>query len=339
MSETLPLVSVLMPAYNHEKFVERAVRSVFAQTYPTIELIILDDGSKDNTLRVVQQLQKEGATRLAHFSFSTQPNAGSATTFNRLLKKATGKYVLFLASDDELLPECISTQVAFLEGHPDYVINVGDNEFIDAENNRLERAHPKNNFFPLHTSAKHFPTFGAWLQKDRPDVDFLSDQFGSYASLIKGNYLPNGILYRKNALEQTEPLCEKTPLEDWFMNLQMAKQGKFHYTPQILFRYRIHNTNTIKNSEKMMRMTRQTQFYNWYLSKQTPDSVWYQITDNYYFQFVTQKKVGFLGIYFIKRRNNFFSQKAIQIGKRLFIFRSRRLNTWPDYGGKDPYNP
>ena len=124
-----PLVSIIIPAYNHEPFIEGAVRSALAQDYPNLELLVLDDGSKDNTYARLQQLRPACEKRFARVVFATQPNAGTAVTMSRLVAQCRGKYISACASDDEYLPACISTQVAVLEAHPEAVQTLSRNLF------------------------------------------------------------------------------------------------------------------------------------------------------------------------------------------------------------------
>lgn len=110
-----PLVSVVMPTFNSSRTVTRALKSVFAQTYQPLEIIIADDASKDDTRRCVDAL---GDARITFLESGEKTNQGPATTRNRALAKANGTYVAFLDSDDEWLPDKIEKQVRFLESHP-----------------------------------------------------------------------------------------------------------------------------------------------------------------------------------------------------------------------------
>jgi alpha-1,3-rhamnosyltransferase len=93
----LPLVSVLMPAYNHEKFVEQAVKSVWDQTYANVELIVIDDGSSDNTLEILQALC---AVSPISMMVHTQKNQGICRTLNSCFELSRGEWISLLASDD-----------------------------------------------------------------------------------------------------------------------------------------------------------------------------------------------------------------------------------------------
>lgn len=96
MVDKQPLVSVIMPAYNSEKYIGKSIESVLAQDYQAFELLIIDDGSKDRTKNIAEQYAERDA-RIRVFS---QPNQGVSVARNKGLDVATGKYVAFLDSDD-----------------------------------------------------------------------------------------------------------------------------------------------------------------------------------------------------------------------------------------------
>ena len=127
-----PLVSVLISAYKHERYIEACVRSVLAQTYPNIELIVLDDGSPDGTAGVLEKLHSEAAARGKPFIFIAKQNSGLSDTLNQALALATGKYICQFGSDDIMLPEKTAKQVAFMEANPDVAVCGGNAINIDS---------------------------------------------------------------------------------------------------------------------------------------------------------------------------------------------------------------
>src|SRR5665213_988407 len=105
-------VSVIMPAFNMEGFIREAIQSVFAQTYPHYELIIVDDGSTDSTHEAL-------APFLDRITLVRQKNAGPSAARNRGLQIATGEFAFFLDADDLLLPGAFEALVALLRKRPD----------------------------------------------------------------------------------------------------------------------------------------------------------------------------------------------------------------------------
>lgn len=108
------LVSVLMPAHNHERYVADAIVSVVEQTHRPLELLVIDDGSTDGTAAVCRKLAEEHDV----IRFESRSNAGVGATVNRLIARAKGDYLAFLASDDAFEPDKLSRQVAVLDREP-----------------------------------------------------------------------------------------------------------------------------------------------------------------------------------------------------------------------------
>jgi glycosyltransferase involved in cell wall biosynthesis len=106
-----PLVSVLIPCFNAERWVAQAVESALAQTWPEKEIIVIDDGSTDRSLEVIRQFD-------GRIHWESGPNRGSNAARNRLLELARGEWLQYLDADDYLLPEKLARQVAFVLKDP-----------------------------------------------------------------------------------------------------------------------------------------------------------------------------------------------------------------------------
>ncbi len=109
-----PLVSVLLACYNHAAYVEQAVRSVMAQKGVSFELIVIDDGSSDESPLILQKLSQE-----FHFDLTCRENLGVTQTLNEMLAKARGKYFCSFASDDIMPESRLLKQSQYLETHPE----------------------------------------------------------------------------------------------------------------------------------------------------------------------------------------------------------------------------
>lgn len=114
MTDNPPLVSICIPAYNAGEFIDETLRSVLAQTYDNLEIIICDDGSTDDTLSRVRQFEDPRIT-----IHSNEHNLGSSGNYNKALSLARGKYIKLLCADDLLVPDCIEKQVRAFEEHVD----------------------------------------------------------------------------------------------------------------------------------------------------------------------------------------------------------------------------
>ena len=257
MPTNKPLVSVLMPAYNHQKYVQETIKSIINQTYQNIELIVIDDGSKDDTWNKIQELKPSCEKRFIRCSFQTHQNQGTCVTFNKLVAQAQGEYVYIVASDDLVKPNSIELQVDFLIKHPEYSLVVGDNEIIDTNGKKCYWDKNRNNVY--NKNEAKFLTFVDYLKNG---CSFFNEKnFGTYESLQIGNYIPNGYLIRKSTLDKVEPFSKDAPLEDYFLMLQLSKYSKFKYLNKVLFSYRWHGANTITNVEKIEKYTNMVRQY------------------------------------------------------------------------------
>lgn len=115
-----PKVSVILPSYNHEPYVESAVRSVMEQTGVDFELIVIDDGSNDRSPEILKRLSEE-----LGFMFIHRPNKGVVATLNEALSLARGLYVCSFSSDDIMPLDRLKNQSDFLDAHPEAVACFG----------------------------------------------------------------------------------------------------------------------------------------------------------------------------------------------------------------------
>jgi len=314
----LPLVSVLMPAYNHEKYVQESINSVVAQTYKNIELIVIDDGSKDNTWQKIQEMKTKCEERFVRVHVETKPNEGLCTTLNRLISLAKGDFIYLLASDDNPKPHAIETEVNFMQNNPDYVLVVGDNEFINSNSQRIGWDKHHNS---VELSEAVYKTFGQALQNHNKDIDFNSSRFGLYETFVTRNYIPNGFLIPIDAMKKVGGYTKEAPLEDWYLHMQLSKIGKYKYIDDVLLSYRWHDNNTVKNKEYMLKISTDTQKYEEKVVKNLDDKKWYEI----YMQQICQIKMKFnlfnvIKYYSLKNIDN--KQYIIELCGRKFIIRT-----------------
>ncbi len=138
MSATnLPLVSILIPCYNAESWIEETLQSVLAQTYSAIEIIVVDDGSNDRSNELLQAFVARQQIKLIR-----QENRGQAAAFNHALQYARGQFIQFLDADDLLHKEKIAIQVNTLDGKLDSIASCEWARFSDAQANAEFNADP-----------------------------------------------------------------------------------------------------------------------------------------------------------------------------------------------------
>ena len=124
---TAPLVSVLMPVYNAERYVAQAIESILNQTFSNFEFLIIDDGSTDRSLKILQQY----AVRDQRIRLHSRPNTGLAVALNEMLQTARGELIARMDADDIALPDRFERQVSFLGDHAEVVCVGGSYEMID----------------------------------------------------------------------------------------------------------------------------------------------------------------------------------------------------------------
>lgn len=126
-----PLISVIMPCYNHEKYVEQSIQSVMDQPFQNIELIVIDDGSRDKTPEIIRKL----ADRYGFYYELQEVNKGICHTLNKAISHARGRYIKFLASDDFLHDQSIQEFVNHMENNPRIDACFGDLVEVDKDGN------------------------------------------------------------------------------------------------------------------------------------------------------------------------------------------------------------
>ena len=253
------LISIVVPTYNHEKYIDRCIDSIIAQTYQNIELIIVNDGSADNTVEKIKARVKECEKRFARFVFIDKENEGQIKTFNRGCFEAKGKYLAICASDDAYTTDAIETLYNFLLKNPDYVLATGDNYIMDDKGQTCFWNKKQENVY--NKKEAYFKTFGEKLKRNRKDLNFLSSDFGSYKSFLKNNYIPNGYLFNREIfVDKIGGYSEEAPLEDYYLHLQLSKYGKYKFINKPLFYYRWHSENTVKRKRDEMGRAKEITF-------------------------------------------------------------------------------
>jgi len=162
-----PLVSVIIPTYNRAKYVTQAIDSVLAQTYRNYEIIVVNDGSTDNTREVLKRYGD-------NIRYIYQENAGGAAARNTAIKAAKGQWIAFLDSDDEWLPEKLATQMAHLRERPDLCAHITNATFVRPPSERVD-------LFELRNFPKRWSDFSVL---ERPLKYVLNFDIGFLPTLL-----------------------------------------------------------------------------------------------------------------------------------------------------------
>lgn len=244
MSTSLPLVTLIIPAYNHEKFVKECLNSSTAQLYSNLELLIIDDGSTDRTPQIIEDWLANVPNRWLRLDYIKQENKGLTATLNSALLWAKGKYISPIASDDIMCPNKISVLVESLEHKgEEYAAAFGNAQFINEQGNNINFDIKDNdgNVLSSHQLFLNYYSYGRDININNPE------DFGSYWSLLAGNYLPAmSTLVRTESIRKVGGWTSGNCVEDWELWLKLAKEYRFAYVDQIVALYRLHGSNATK---------------------------------------------------------------------------------------------
>lgn len=207
-----PLVTVFCLCYNHEKFVAEALHSVFKQTYPTIQLIVLDDGSTDGSVDVIKEqfVQRPDVHFITH-----DTNIGYCKSLNEVSSFAKGEFIIDFAADDILMPNRVEVGVQeFLKRDESYGVNFSDAIIINESGKEMFRhsqKHPHTNI-PQGNIYKH-----------------LIDQYF---------ICPPTLMFRKSVLDNIGGYDEALAFEDFDFLIRSSREFNYFYTPLPLVKKR-----------------------------------------------------------------------------------------------------
>lgn len=211
-----PLVSVICLCYNHERFVEEAIRSVIQQTYGNIEIIIVDDASSDRSPEIIRKLADEHP-RLKYIPLTK--NHGNCAAFNIGLAASSGEYIIDLAADDLLCERRISEGVKVLEeAGPAYGVTISNCELVDEAGKHI-RYH-----YPVDSQGKSMVPV--------PEGDV-------FAEVIKRYFIcPPTVMFRKEVIDHLGGYDEALTYEDFDLWVRSSRDFKYKYVDQVLVKKR-----------------------------------------------------------------------------------------------------
>ncbi len=211
-----PLVTILMPAYNAAAYIGEAIESVLQQSFTDFELLVVDDGSTDDTSEQVLQFRDPRIVRVQ------TTHGGVAKALNAGLQKAKGKYIARMDADDSCMPNRIEKQLQFLESHPDHIIVGSDAQYMLETGEFL---------FDFHCAAYTDETIRPGLQQVCP-------------------FIHSSVMYRKEAVLLAGAYPEHAHnFEDHLLWIRLSRQGKMANLPEPLMRIRF-NTASVTVDEK-----------------------------------------------------------------------------------------
>jgi len=218
-----PLVSIVIPSYNHEKFIEDTVRSVWNQTYTNIELIVLDDGSKDNSPKILEKLKKLSPIPM---TVIIKENEGLCKTLNKGISFAKGEYISFLGSDDRFLPNKIELLLPYFDDK-DLGFVYSDGYLIDELGNSYQKISHGKNFKSGHI----------------------------FEDLLIWNFMIQYVtaLHKTSIIKEVGGFDESICFEDWDLFLKISNKYKVLYVDELVGEYRQHQGERLnQNVDKIV---------------------------------------------------------------------------------------
>jgi glycosyltransferase involved in cell wall biosynthesis len=214
------LISIVIPCYNQAHFLSEAIESVLAQTYSNFEIVVVDDGSVDNTSEV--------AVHYSGVRLIRQKNQGSGAARNKGFQLCKGKYIVFLDSDDRLLPKALEISLKFLENHPECAFSYGHVKLITSDGSPL----------PIPPQS--------CIEKDH------------YYKLLQHNYIwnPSVQMFRRDILKSVGGFdASLRRAQDFELNLRITKKYPIICIDKAIAEYRYHEQNISQNYGRQLKFT------------------------------------------------------------------------------------
>jgi len=208
----MPKVSVIIPTYNREKLLSRAIKSVLKQTFQDFELIVVDDGSTDSTEALMDKFQKKDK-RIRYIKLKKH-YGGPAKAKNVGIQYSKGKYIATLDSDDEWLPEKLELQIKLFETSPNPRLG-----FVSCHALQIDTFSGKKSIFKIKKPKNLF------------EAILTHDMLGS----------GSGMAYKKEALKKVGLFDENLKhAQDWEIRIRLAKEYDFDLVDKVLYKYYVH---------------------------------------------------------------------------------------------------
>lgn len=215
----MPKVSVIVPSYNHERYLTQAIESILRQTFSDFELIVIDDFSEDGSAKIISEYAKKDDRIRCLFHKSNQ---GIARTLNEGMPMSRGEYIAYTSSDDIWEKERLEVGVEIMDRSPDVGLLHSESVVIDGDGRLTGQKF--NSIYPSPTGKYSGNLFGALLRRN----------------FICGS----SILIRRESIEGLRFNEELKYLNDWLFHLELSERNRFYYVSHPLVRYRVHERGT-----------------------------------------------------------------------------------------------
>lgn len=214
----MPIISVLMPVYNGEKYLREAIDSILQQTFPDFELIICDDSSTDSSANIIHSY-RDSRIKIIY----NETNLGIVKTRNRLFHEASGEYVSIMDCDDIACPQKLEKQLDFLKNHPDYGL-------CGTWSKKINEQH--------HTVG--------YIQMPEQDTDIRINL------LFQSSFVQSSVMIKKTLGEHLYYRDEFPVAEDYDLWERLSHHTLMHNIPEFLLFYRWHEENISQNKANLL---------------------------------------------------------------------------------------
>lgn len=232
-TNALPLISVLVPVYNHANFVTTCLNSIRDNGWKRLELIIIDDGSKDDSYQIVSTWIEENKQAFENVILETQTNSGVTKTLNRLIKRSTGDFLVFIASDDYLLENSIQVRFEYLTQNPTKLAVFTDAIGIDDHGKQICTSVIQERF--------------------NGHVSNLEDNQKIAKELILNWCVPGPVfMARKETYQEVGFYDEQYFIEDRYFYLKLLSKDKLGFINKSTAAYRLHAGSSTGSKAKQI---------------------------------------------------------------------------------------
>lgn len=218
-SQAKPRVSVIIASYNHARYLRETLNSVMSQTFKDFELVVVDDGSKDDSLAILQEFSE----RYPNFSYYTHPenaNKGISITSNLAIKNSVGEYIGLLGSDDVWHPDLLESQMNLFDSNPEFDLVYSLAQYIDSDGN------------------VGCEGLGELLGGD------IARSENIVKSLVSYNPIPAlTVVFKRKCVDEVGDFDPALIYSDWELWIRIANISKIGFNEKALANYRVHGEN------------------------------------------------------------------------------------------------
>lgn len=285
-----PLVSIVVPSYNHAAYIEECIESIVHQDYSNFELIVIDDGSQDESPGILKRLQDKYG-----FILELNKNQGLSKTLNRGFRDlAKGKYFTFCASDDKWFQGKLRKQVNFLEKNLECAMVYGRAWYFDEDGMALENLNKENK-----TYKGGYIFNELILQRFHPPVNYM----------LRANVVRSLGYYREHIWA-----------EDFDMNLRIAEKYSIGFLDEYLSYYRVNNRipSKVLNFKSVYSHRDSIDLFKHRPEYSEAIKAWHFRNFKWYAPFRMGKKLAFIG--FVRNLDRIFERDTL-ISLSIFIFK------------------